>query len=473
MTTTTWRISTLAASLVLGMPAVIVAAPASPPNIVFILADDVGYGELGCYGQREIQTPHLDRMAAEGVRFTQFYAGASICAPSRSVLMTGLHNGHGRVRDNLPHGVHLTEEDLTVAEVLRRQGYRTGQMGKWSLGQHDDAGAPWRQGFEVFFGYIDQDHAHRYYTDFLWDNDHRITLSGNRDDRREVYVPHLLLDRALAFLDRAKEDRRPFFLYFPTNLSHNSEHPKNSPDAFIVPSDLPYTDRDWPQVEKNYAAMVTLIDEQVGRILDRLQVLGLERNTLVIFASDNGAYENSIHQPEFFHGSGPLRGYKRTLYEGGIRVPTIARWPGVIAPGRVDATVAGFVDILPTFAELAGAPVPAGLDGISFAPVLRAEPRAREHEFLYWDYGHTRARFEQAVRAGDWKAVRNGRGAPLELYNLANDIGESRNVAAAHPEVTARLARLMDQAYVPSPDYPPPVERSPGNVRELQQQGLR
>jgi len=437
------------------------AAPSSaPPNIVFILADDVGYGEIGCYGQREIQTPHIDRLAAEGVRFTQFYAGSTVCAPSRSVLMTGLHNGHGRVRDNLPHGVHLTADDLTAAEILRRQGYRTGAMGKWSLGQHDDAGAPWRQGFEEFFGYVDQDHAHSYHTDFLWDNDRRIELAANRDDRRQVYVPHLLLDRALEFLDRARSDRRPFFLYYPTNLPHKSEHSPRSPDAFIVPSDRPYTNRDWPQVEKNYAAMVTLIDEQVGRMLDRLRTLGLENNTLVIFSSDNGPYGGSIHRTEFFQGAGPLRGLKRDMYEGGIRVPTIARWPGVIAPGRVDDTVAGFVDFLPTVAELAGAEIPAGLDGVSFAPVLRGQPRRQVPEYYYWDYGHVRAKFRQALRAGDWKAVRNGRKSPLELYDLSTDLAEVHDVAARHPDVVARLTGLLEEAYVPSPDYPPPAKRA-------------
>lgn len=424
------------------------------PNILFILADDLGYGDLGCYGQRKIATPNLDDLASQGMRFTQFYAGTSVCAPSRSVLMTGVHNGHGRVRDNIPHGVHLKPWDVTVAEVLQRAGYRTGGFGKWGLGDHGNSGAPWLKGFEEFFGYLNQDHAHIYYTDFLWDTDRVVLLRGNRGEQRKSYVPDLLTERALAFLDRTRDDSRPFFLYYPTILPHFSDHSGKTADSLIVPSDAPYADRDWPQVEKNYAAMITRLDADVGRLLKKLEELGIADRTLVIFTSDNGPSAESLHRPAFFKSAGELRGAKRELYEGSIRVPAIMRWPGVIKAGVVNETVGGFVDVMPTFAELAGTTAPAGIDGISLAPVLAGSRSARSREYLYWDYGHVRSQFLQAARAGKWKAVRNGLDRPIELYDLEQDPAESRDVAGQHPEIAARMKAILAEAFVPSPDYP-------------------
>lgn len=424
------------------------------PNILFILADDLGYGDLGCYGQQKIATPNIDRLASQGMRFTQFYAGASVCAPSRSVLMTGIHNGHGRVRDNLPHGVHLKPWDVTVAEVLQRAGYRTGGFGKWGLGDHGNSGTPWLKGFEEFYGYLNQDHAHIYYTDFLWDTDRIVLLRGNRGERRQEYVPDLLTERALAFIDRTRDDSRPFFLYYPTILPHFSDYSGKTSDSLIVPSDAPYSSRDWPQVEKNYAAMITRLDHDVGRLLDRLEKLGIADKTLVIFSSDNGPSAESLHRPDFFKSAGKLRGVKRELYEGSIRVPAIMRWPGTIMAGAVNETIAGFVDIMPTFAELAEAAAPAGIDGLSFAPILRGSQPARTHEYLYWDYGHVRPRFLQAARAGKWKVVRNGLDQPVELYDLEQDPAENRNVAGQHPEVSARMKAILAEAFVPSPDFP-------------------
>ncbi|MBM3852963.1 MAG: arylsulfatase [Verrucomicrobia bacterium] len=456
---------TLGFALVFGLFSALAAA--EPPNVLLILADDLGYGDLGCYGQKEIQTPHLDRLAAEGMRFTQFYAGSSVCAPSRSCLMTGRHNGRGRVRDNVPHGIHLLAGDLITTEVLRGAGYRTGGFGKWSLGDHGEAGAPWLKGFEEFYGYPNQDHAHFYYPHFLWDTNRVVLLPGNRPGlpaARREYSPDLLLTRALQFLERQRADRRPFFLYYPTILPHWSEFPKDTPESHAIPSDAPYTQRPWPQVEKNFAAMVTRLDRDVGRLLAKLEELGLASRTLVLFTSDNGPSAETIHRPDFFRSAGPFRGHKRLLYEGGIRVPFLARWPGVIAPGAVSATVGGNWDLLPTLAELAGAPPPPDLDGLSLAPVLRGRPRPREHEFLYWDYGHTRTAFLQAVRAGDWKAVRPALNQPTELYDLAGDPAESRDLARERPEIVARLEGLMRRSYVPSPDYPiktAPVERRP------------
>lgn len=451
------RLTGLLFLLVAGQAAGVSLMSRPPPNFVLILADDLGYGDLGCYGQKEIHTPNLDRLAASGMRFTQFYAGSTVCAPSRSALMTGLHNGRGRVRDNLPHGVHLLADDLIVPEVLQRAGYRTGAMGKWSLGDHGGAGAPWLKGFEDFLGYPNQDHAHFYYPHFLWDNNRVVLLPGNRPGlppEKRQYSPDLLLDRALRFLEKQRSDPRPFFLYFPTILPHWSEYPQNTAESHAIPSAAPYHDRAWPQVEKNYAAMVTRLDRDVGQIVAKLEELGLAKNTLVLFTSDNGPSAETIHQTGFFRSAGPFRGHKRQVYEGGIRVPCIAWWPGVVPAGTVSDSVSGGWDVLPTLAQLSGQSVPTAIDGLSLAAVLRGGRREREHEYLYWDYGHVRAEFLQAVRVGNWKAIRSSRTGETELYDLAQDPTENRNLAAAEPAVVARLQALMTRALVPSPDYP-------------------
>jgi len=437
----------------LGMMAAsqMVRAQPSKPNIVVMLADDLGYGDLGCYGQRRIRTPNLDAMAARGVRFTQAYAGSTVCAPSRCCLMTGFHNGHGRIRDNIPHGIFLQPDDVTVAEVLKQAGYRTGAFGKWSLGNPGSWGHPNIQGFDEFFGYLDQDHAHNYYPEFLWENDHEVLQQGNRANARSMYSPNLILERVTAFIESNRS--RPFFAYWTPTLPHWSDYPKTTPRSQDIPSDAPYTTASWPQVEKNYAAMVTLLDRQAGTILDLLRKLSIERQTLVLFTSDNGPSAESLHKPSFFESTGPLRGVKRDLYEGGIRVPLLAQWPGSIAEGSVSDSVCAFWDFLPTAAELAGLPALKTTDGISLVPALLGQAR-REHESLYWDYGHVRERFLQAVRRGQWKAVRNGSRAPVELYDLAADPRESRDVAAAQPKLAAELQELMEAAMTPSPDYP-------------------
>jgi arylsulfatase A-like enzyme len=426
------------------------AAP-TRPNIVLILADDLGLGDLGCYGQKRIRTPNLDRMAAEGMRFRNAYAGSTVCAPSRCCLMTGLHNGHGRVRDNIPHGIFLQPDDVTAAEVLKRAGYRTCAIGKWSLGNPGSWGHPNMQGFDEFFGYLDQDHAHNYYPEYLWDNDREVLQQKNRGNARGSYSAHLFAERALGFIEANRS--RPFFLYFAPTLPHWSDYPRNSPRSQDIPEDAPYTSEDWPQVEKNYAAMVTLLDRQVGQIFDLIRRLAIEERTLMLFTSDNGPSAESLHRPDFFSSAGPYRGTKRAVYEGGIRVPLVARWRGTVAPGSASDAVCWFPDFLPTFAELAGLPAPAKTDGISFAPVLSGKPR-RKHDYLYWDYGHSRERYLQAVRSEKWKAVRNGSAGPIELYDLAADPGESRDLAAANPQVAAKMARIMVEAATPSQDYP-------------------
>jgi arylsulfatase A-like enzyme len=428
-----------------------VQLPPTRPNIILILADDLGPGDLGCYGQERIQTPNIDKLAAGGMLFRQAYAGSAVCAPSRCCLMTGLHNGHGRVRDNIPHGVFLQPDDLTVAEVLKQAAYKTCALGKWSLGVPGSWGHPNMQGFDEFFGYLDQDHAHNYYPEFLWHNDREVLQKGNRANKRQSYAAHTIFEHATSFIEA--HARQPFFLYYAPTLPHWSDYPKDSPLSQDIPSDEPYSKESWPQVEKNYAAMVTLIDKQVGQLMEQVRRLGIESQTLFLFTSDNGPSAESSHRPDFFRSAGPLRGTKRDLYEGGIRVPLIARWAGTIQPGSTTDEVCAFWDVLPTAAELAGLPIPAHTDGISLVPTLLGKSR-KQHEYLYWDYGHARERFSQAVRKGKWKAVRNGSRNPIELYDLSVDPSETTNRAADHPNVAKEMAALMDAAFVPSPDFP-------------------
>jgi arylsulfatase A-like enzyme len=426
------------------------AAERPRPNIVLILADDLGYGDLGCYGQRQIETPNLDRLAAEGVRFTQAYAGSTVCAPSRCALETGYHTGHARTRGNKYPDLPLRPEDVTVGELLKQAGYRTGLFGKWSLGGLGTTGYPLRQGYDEFFGYFSQTHAHNYYPEHLLDNEREYLLRGNFGAKKTEYAHDLFTDRALRFLDR--RDERPFFLYVAYTIPHaNNELGRDTGDGMEVPDYGPYAERDWPKPEKGFAAMITRLDADVGKILRKLDERGAAANTLVLFSSDNGPHQEGGHKADFFRSSGPLRGLKRDLYEGGIRVPAIARWPARIRPGQVSDHVWAFWDFLPTCAELAGVAAPPGIDGLSIAPALTGG-RAPRHEFLYWEF-HERG-FHQAVRFGDWKAIRLGRKRPLELYNLAEDLGESRDLAARHPAMAKQAAEMMAAARVDSPDWP-------------------
>lgn len=428
------------------------AATTPPPNIVYIMADDLGWGDLGCYGQTHFATPHIDRLAAEGIRFTQCYSGSSVCAPSRCCLMTGMHNGHGRVRDNLPHGVFLQPDDKTVAEVLKQAGYTTGAIGKWSLGNPGSWGVANFQGFDYFYGHLDQDQAHFYYPDHLWENDKVVLLTGNRADQHGEYTHDLFTQKALNFIEENKQD--PFFLYLPYTIPHWSDFPKDDPDSQIVPDTESYKDKGWPPVERNFAAMVKRLDDSVGAIMEKIKALGLDSNTIVFFTSDNGASAEGSHDPAFFNSTGGLRGAKRQQYEGGIRIPMIARWPGHVPVGETSDQIWAFWDFLPTAAELAGLPAVTDTDGISMVPAIMGKKQKQQHEYLYWDYAHVRGTFSQAVRAGDWKALRNGPGADVELYNLADDVGETTDIASKHPDVVKRMTGYMDEAFVPSPDYP-------------------
>ncbi|MBI3117893.1 MAG: arylsulfatase [Candidatus Hydrogenedentes bacterium] len=427
------------------------------PNIIFILADDLGYGDLGCYGQKVIQTPRIDRMAAEGLRFTQCYAGSTVCAPSRCCLMTGLHSGHAWIRGNarLP----LRPEDVTVAEVMKEAGYTTGLIGKWGLGNEETTGTPNKQGFDEFFGYLDQKHAHNYYPEYLWRNEEKVRLEGNIEEKPEVsservqYTPDLFTEEALSFVTRHRE--HPFFLYLAYTIPHaNNERGGAKGDGMETPSYAPYEDKDWPTPQKGHAAMVTRLDRDVGRVLDKVAELGLDNDTLIFFSSDNGPHQEGGGDPEFFDSSGPLRGLKRDLYEGGIRVPMIARWPGKVPAGTTSDLVLAFWDFLPTAAQIASVVPPEGLDGHTVVPELVGRHDAQpEHDYLYWEF-YERG-FSQAARQGNWKAVRPKAGEPTELYDLSADLGEAKNVAGDHPDIATRLESLFQQAHVPSPHWQP------------------
>ncbi|MEJ5369498.1 MAG: arylsulfatase [Bryobacteraceae bacterium] len=426
--------------------------PAAPrPNIILILADDLGYGDLGCYGQTRILTPNLDRMAAEGIRFTSAYAGSTVCAPSRCSLMTGLHTGHARTRGNRSPDLPLRPEDLTVTEILKRAGYRTALFGKWSLGELGSTGYPTRKGFDEWFGFFSQLHAHNYYPEHLLDGETAWLCRGNMGLQRKDYAPDLFTQRALQFLEK-QDGSNPFFLHLCYTAPHaNNEMGRDSGDGMEVPSYGPYENRPWPRPEKGFAAMITRMDADIGRILETIRRKGLDDNTLVLFTSDNGPHKEGGHDPKFFESSGPLRGIKRDLTEGGIRVPMLARWPSRIRPGQTSDFPWAFWDILPTFAELAGAEPPAGLDGMSIVPALLGQPQ-KPHDYFYWEFHE--GGFSQAVRMGPWKGIRKGLNGPLELYNLDDDLGERRNLAADKPDIAATLARLMREARTESEFWP-------------------
>lgn len=402
---------------------------AQKPNIIFILADDLGYADVGCYGQKLIKTPNIDKLAAEGTRFTQCYAGNTVCAPSRCALMTGYHMGHARIRGN--DSSRLQPGDLTVAKVLKEAGYTMGLIGKWGLGNEGTTGEPKKQGFDYSFGYLDQKHAHDYYTDHLFRNGERVEKSTNS------YSHDLFAQEALEFVRREKE--KPFFLYLAFTIPHMH---------FDPPSDEPYSNENWAQRDKNIAAMVTRMDKDIGRLMALLKELYLDENTIVFFTSDNGPRGEGR---EFFNSSGPLRGYKRDLYDGGIREPMIVRWPGKVKAAATSDQVWAFWDFLPTAAEIAGVKAPKGIDGVSvFAAILGKG--SIKHAPLYWEfYEHG---FEQAARMDDWKAVRHAPGQPIELYNLAKDIGEKQNVAAQNPDMVKKMEKFLGEARTPYADNP-------------------
>ena len=432
-------------------------AQPKPPNIIFILADDLGYGDLGCYGQQKIKTPNLDAFAREGIRFTQCYAGSTVCAPSRCCLMTGLHTGHARIRGNKL--VPLLPEDTTVAEVLKFAGYHTALIGKWGLGEPATTGIPNQKGFDYFFGYLNQAHAHNYYPEYLWRNEEKVPLDGNVESTeqkgystgRAQYSHDLFTREAIDYVGQHKDG--PFFLYLAYTVPHaNSEGGRATGDGMEVPDYGPYANEDWPGPQKGHAAMISRLDRDVGALMQKLRDLGIEQDTAVFFSSDNGTHKEGGARPDFFKSSGPLRGIKRDLYDGGIRVPAMVKWPGRITP-RESHAVWAFWDFMPTAAALAGTPdrVPEGIDGQSIAAhLLDAAPV--DHKPLYWEFHE--GGYKRAARVGDWKAVWLKPAQPLELYDLSKDRGEADNVADDLPKIVKRLQSFIRSARTLSQEWP-------------------
>lgn len=443
------------------------------PNIVFILADDLGYGDLGVYGQQKIKTPNIDRLARQGMMFTRFYAGTSVCAPSRSALLTGQHTGHTYVRGNKeiqPEGQEpLADTVQSYAKMLQQAGYVTGAFGKWGLGMVGTTGAPDKKGFDVFYGYNCQRQSHRYYPTHLWSNNTRIDLEGNDLKQKKVYAPALIQEQTLAFIENNRS--KPFFLFVPSILPHaelsgpDDQYYKQYENAF---PETPHKGNDYgpgalvpgyASVEKphaTYAAMVSRLDAYVGQILDKLDELGLTQNTIVIFSSDNGAHREGGADPVFFNSSAGLRGFKRDLYEGGIRTPFIVKWPGKVKAGSRNAFMGAFWDLMPTLTQIAGAPKPPYTDGVSIVPTLTGKGKQAQHPYLYWEFHEDNG--TQAVRMGKWKGFRKGvmkdAQAPLELYDLDKDPAEQHNVAASYPDIVKKIAGYMREAHVESAVFP-------------------
>jgi len=445
----------------------------APPNIIYILADDLGYGDLGSYGQEKFSTPHLDLLASEGIQFTRHYSGSTVCAPSRSVLMTGLHTGHTPIRGNQevkPEGQWpMPASAQTLAEGLKKAGYVTGAFGKWGLGYPGSAGDPVNQGFDRFFGYNCQRYAHRYYPEYLWENEEKVYLDGNDWSNTETYAPDLIQQKTLDFIRENRDTS--FFAFVPIVIPHAE---------LIVPDDdiyqnylgkfpeTPYVGRPGADYgpdmlismycsqenpHATFAAMVLRIDKYVGEIVKLVEELDLSENTIIMFTSDNGPHMEGGADPDFFNSNGGLRGYKRDLYEGGIRVPFIVQWPGTIQEGSISDHPSAFWDVLPTLAELTGFDY-AETDGISFLPELLGNEQTK-HEFLYWEF-HERGG-KQALMKDEWKAVRMNVGkdpdGPLELYNLNEDPGEEHNMAEAHPELVENFVRILEEQRVPSEKF--------------------
>ena len=462
----------LALSSTIASPAI--GAAGSKPNIIFVLADDLGYGDLGVFGQKHIKTPNLDRMAKEGIIMTSFYAGSTVCAPSRSVLMTGQHTGRTWVRGNAGRDNRdpqtLRPQDVTVAEVLKKAGYSTALCGKWGLGELDSTGHPNQQGFDYFYGYLNQRHAHNFYPTFLIRNHYTVKLRNvNHPDWEKLakergfpddgagfalykrdYAHDLIVNEAMQWIDQHK--KKPFFLYLALNVPHaNNEAGRSLGHGQEVPDYGIYKMKDWPDPDKGQAAMITRMDRDMGRLMTKLKEHSIAKNTLIIFTSDNGHHKEGGNNPDFFDANGPLRGMKRDLTEGGIRVPTIAWWPGRIKPGSITHHAAYFGDFMATAAELAGAKHPQNTQSISFLPALLGG-KQQHHEYLYWEF-YERAG-KQAVRFGNWKAIRKPmHNGVVELYDLNHDLGELFDVAATNPDLVAKAKRYMDEAHIPNPNW--------------------
>jgi len=458
------------------------ASAARPPNIIFILADDLGFGDLGSYGQKRFATPHLDRLAAEGLRFTQHYSGATVCAPSRSALLTGLHTGHSRIRANGPS--HLPDTDLNVARLLKDAGYLTACIGKYGLGMPLPPDDPQKKGFDYSFGYVDTAHAHNGYPTYLFRNGAKVSFdnriipgSDNKPgtgvaplDGRKQWAPQLLAEEVQRYLaERAKDRTKPFFLYYTPILPHaNNEANESSPlgHGMEAPADPEFASRDWPAVEKAFASAMKFVDRDVGAVMAQLKALNLDEHTIVMFSSDNGPHQEGGHKAAFFQSSGGLTGTKRDLTEGGVRVPFIVRWPGKIKPGSVNEHVSGFQDLMPTAADLAGVKIAAECDGISFLPTLLGNnAQQKQHPYLYWNFNEQGGK--RSVLKWPWKLLHlntasadtsaqssakkkksaEGKSLIVELFNVDRDPTESTNVANSNPRIVEELTTFMQQAW--------------------------
>jgi arylsulfatase A-like enzyme len=449
----TW-ICVLAASIVLGsgwLANGLARAESRPPNIVYIMADELGYYEPGFNGGKTIKTPHLDRFAAEGMRFANLFAGSSVCAPTRCCLLTGKHAGHTSIRVN-GGGTPLRADEVTLASMLKPLGYATGGFGKWGCGGRDSTGVPEKHGFDVFFGYYDQVHAHTYYPPYLIRNSEEVPLAGNNGGSKgQTYAQYEIHKAALKFIrDHAQQ---PFFAYLPYTPPHGNFDIPDSDPAWAL-----YKDQPWPEPARRYAAMVSMVDRQVGEVLALLKELKVDGNTLVIFCGDNGGNDYFVtpEHPRGVHSANKhpetgveYRGRKGQLYEGGLRVPFVARWPGKIAPGSVSEHLGYFPDVMPTLAEITGAKAPADTDGISLVPTLLGEKAAgraqAKHDYLYWEIGGA-----TAIRQGTWRAVRTKPMAAWELYDLETDPSEAKNLAAGQPEIVEKLSALATKAHTPA-----------------------
>lgn len=450
------------------------------PNIVFILADDLGYGDLSCYGQTKYSTPNIDRLARQGMLFTQHYSGCTVSAPSRSSLMTGLHTGHTPVRGNKawkPEGQWpLPDTAFTLAEMLKNQGYVTGAFGKWGLGYIETEGDPNLQGFDEFFGYNCQSLAHNYYPDHLWHNHEKIILHGNDSAKTGTYSPDIIHEAAIDFIKSNKN--KPFFLFYPTTIPHaelfaKEKYMKMFSGKFEPENKYSGVDSgpgfrtgsygSQPESHAAFAAMVTELDDYVGEILSELETLGIENNTIVIFSSDNGPHLEGGADPDYFKSNGNMKGYKRDMYEGGIRVPLIVKWPGKIKTGSISDHISAFWDIMPTLAGITGSDIKEDIDGISFLPVLLDKNKEqKQHEYLYWEFHEQGGKV--AVRMGNWKAVKQNIDrvpqGPTELYNLSEDIGEINDISSSNPDIVKRIEEIMRQAHKPSEVFPFAYESS-------------
>lgn len=472
-------ISRFLIALAIALP---ISAAAEKPNIIFIMADDLGYGDLGCFGSTKIKTPHLDQMAAEGMKLTDFYAGSTVCAPSRCVLMTGLHTGHCWVRGNANNAPKQTlqPDHITVAAKMKEAGYATALCGKWGLGELDSTGHPNKQGFDYFYGYLNQRHAHNFYPEFLIENMEVVKLRNKYDpawikmreergftddgagwalpEDRKDYSHDLIVEKAFGWLEENKD--KPFFLYLPLTIPHaNNEGTRGTGDGQEVPDHGIYADKDWPNPDKGQAAMVSRMDADIGKLFAKLKEWGIDEKTLVMFTSDNGHHKEGGNDPEFFDANGPLKGMKRAMYEGGIRVPTLARWPGKIAADSKSDHPSYFGDLMATACELAGVDAPKNVDSISMVPALTGEGEQKTHDYLYWEFYEQGSK--QAVRFGKWKAIRKPMlTGDIELYNLEDDLGEEDNLASQYPEKIQQAAKLMDEAHVDDPNWTVPKPRA-------------